>query len=99
MESSRRSPAWVSAMPLGRNPPKSDPPPPADGDEYELGPGKDDPQIRAWRLKELRELNFSLEQRAVLLELIEKGDVELATIRDLVLKRHWTAEQAFLCVA
>ena len=59
----------------------------------------DDAAVKAWRLEDLRQLGFNFDQRQALLECIEKGEIELAEIRDLIQKRHWTPEQVFLCAA
>jgi hypothetical protein len=59
----------------------------------------DEQELRLWRIDELRRLRFNESQRRELLKRIEAGEITLAEIRDLIEKRHWTPEQAFLSAA
>jgi len=56
-------------------------------------------QRHTWHLDSLRALGFTRLQRATLVELVDDGEVELAYLRELIEKRGWTTEQAFLSVA
>jgi DNA-binding MarR family transcriptional regulator len=56
-------------------------------------------QLKLWHIDELRRLKFTMQQRTVLLKLLDDGEVELAEIRDLIERRGWTPEQAFLSLA
>jgi len=63
-------------------------------------PGRDEASlVREWRTEELRRLRFTKQQRLKLLDLMDRGEVELADVRAYVEKRGWTPEQAFLNVA
>ncbi len=59
----------------------------------------DQEKLESWHRHELIRLEFTSHQRAKLLWLMEKGELDLADVRDLIEKRHWTPEQAFLAVA
>lgn len=52
-------------------------------------------KLRDWRLEELRRLGYNLRQRAALLERIEKGDLELETLRHYFDDLGIPAEQAW----
>lgn len=56
-------------------------------------------QVRTWRLEELRRLGFPLRQRAVLLERIEDGELELQQVRHLIDDLEATPEQAWWVVS
>ena len=55
--------------------------------------------LRSWHLESLRALGFTRLQRVALVELVDDGEIDLAELRDLIEKRGWTPEQAFLAVA
>lgn len=55
--------------------------------------------LDAWHRDELTRLGFNSRQRQVLMEAIDKGEVTLVEIRDLIEKRQWTPDQAFLSAA
>lgn len=44
-------------------------------------------------------MGFNRHQRDKLLELLDSGDLDLHDLWDLIEKRRWTPEQAFLAVA
>jgi hypothetical protein len=56
-------------------------------------------QLHSWHLDSLKALGFTRLQQAKLIELLDDGEVELAEIRDLIERRGWTPEQAFLSLA
>lgn len=59
---------------------------------------QDPTRVRTWRLNELRRLGFALRQRALLLERIELGELELEEVRHPIDDLGWTAEQTWWTV-
>lgn len=56
-------------------------------------------QVRAWRLEELRRLGYSLRQRAHLLDMIERGELQLEDVRKLTDEKHIPADTAWWLIS
>lgn len=53
-------------------------------------------KLEDWHRAELQRLGFSREQRQFLMALMDADELDLADVRDLIEKRRWTPEQAWL---
>jgi hypothetical protein len=58
-----------------------------------------DELVLNWWIDEMTRLGFTKQQRVVLREKLERGELEFSELRALIEKRGWSPEQAFLSAA